>query len=209
MKAAEPATLSMTPADARHPIFRSFGAEIASLGLIRFQRASRVSGGAGCQTIARFTSGEPAVLDCAVDEGRAIVFASDLGNRWNDFPVRSSFVPFLDQTVRYLSNNRARATEYLAGDVPAGVAPEPGVSTIADGRGSRRVIVNVDPKESELDRMSAADFEAFIARLKDAAEDHERADVKAQEERQHLWQYLAGAVALVLFVEGMAAARAI
>jgi hypothetical protein len=209
MKAAEPATLSMTPADARHPIFRSFGAEIASLGLIRFQRAARVSGGAGCQAIARFTSGESAVLDCVVDEGRAIVFASDLGNRWNDFPVRSSFVPFLDQMVRYLSNNRAPATEYLAGDVPAGVAPEPGVKMVADGRGSRRVIVNVDPKESELDRMSAADFEASIARLKDASEDRERADVKAQEERQHLWQYLAGAVALVLFVEGMAAARAI
>jgi hypothetical protein len=208
MKAAEPATLSMMPADVRHPVFRSFGAEIASLGLIRFQRTARVKG-AGCQTIARFTSGEPAVLDCGVGAGRAIVFASDLGNRWNDFPVRSSFVPFLDQTLRYVSNNGARATEYLAGDVPAGVAPEPGVTTIADDRGSRRVIVNVDPRESELDRMSAADFDVSIARLKQAAEGGERADVRAQESRQHLWQYLAGAVALLLFVEGVAAARAV
>jgi hypothetical protein len=207
MKAAEPATVSMTPADARHPIFRSFGAEIASLALVRFQRVARVSG-ADCQPIARFTSGDTAVLDCAVGSGRAVILASDLGNRWNDFPVRASFVPFIDQTVRYVSNNRARALEYFAGDVPAGVAPEPGVRTIADDRGSRRVIVNVDPRESELDRMSASDFDASIARLKEAAEEHQRADATDQENRQHLWQYLAGAVALVLLAEGMAAARA-
>ena len=208
MKAAEPASLSLTPADVRHPIFRSFGGEIASLALVRFQRAAHVRG-TGCQTIARFTSGDAAVLDCAAGAGRLIVLASDLSNRWNDFPVRASFVPFLDQTVRYVSNNRARATEYLAGDVPAGVAPEPGVRTVADDQGSRRVIVNVDPRESELDRMSAADFEASITHLKDAAEDVGRANVKAQENRQHLWQYLAGAVALVLFAEGVAAARAV
>jgi len=208
MKAAEPATVSMTPADARHPIFRSFGAEIGSLALVRFQRVVRVTG-ADCQPIARFTSGDTAVLDCAVGAGRAVVLASDLGNRWNDFPVRTSFVPFIDQTVRYVSNNRARALEYVAGDVPAGVVPEPGVRTIADDRGSRRVIVNVDPRESELDRMSVADFDASIARLKEADEEHERADVTAQEDRQHLWQYLAGAVALVLLAEGIAAARAV
>ena len=57
--------------------------------------------------------------------------------------------------------------------------------------------------------MSAADFQASIAPLKEAGEDAERADVKAQEDRQHLWQYLAGAVALVLLAEGVAAARAI
>jgi len=208
VNATEPATLSMTPADARHPVFRSFGAELASLALIRFQRAARVSG-SRCQTIARFTSGEAAVLDCAAGAGRAIVLASDLSNRWNDFPVRTSFVPFLDQTVRYVSNNKTRAIEYVAGDVPAGVTPRPGVSTMTDDRGSRRVIVNVDPRESEVDRMSAADFQASIAPLKEAGEDAERADVKAQEDRQHLWQYLAGAVALVLLAEGVAAARAI
>jgi len=208
VNATEPATLSMTPADARHPVFRSFGAELASLALIRFQRAARVSG-SRCQTIARFTSGEAAVLDCAAGAGRAIVLASDLSNRWNDFPVRTSFVPFLDQTVRYVSNNKTRAIEYVAGDVPAGVTPQPGVSTMTDDRGSRRVIVNVDPRESEVDRMSAADFQASIAPLKEAGEDAERADVKAQEDRQHLWQYLAGAVALVLLAEGVAAARAI
>ena len=86
--------LSLAPADVRHPIFRAFGGDVSSLTVVRFQNASHVSG-PGCQTVARFTSGDAAVLDCGAGSGRAVIVASDLNNRWNDFPVRSSFVPFV------------------------------------------------------------------------------------------------------------------
>jgi hypothetical protein len=204
--APERAALRLAPADVRHPIFRSFGAEVASLGLVQFHVVARVSG-RSCQAIARFTSGDAAVLDCVTGNGRAIVVASDLNNRWNDFPVRASFVPFLDQASRYLSDSARRASEYLVGDVPAGVAAVPGVATVGDAGGSRRVVVNVDPRESETDHMSPTDFQASITRLTDAGGREVRADIAAQENRQHLWQYLLAAMILALAAEGVVAGR--
>jgi hypothetical protein len=202
--AAQP--LSLAPADVRHPIFRAFGGDVASLTVVRFQNVSHVSG-PGCETVARFTSGDAAVLDCGAGSGRAVIVASDLNNRWNDFPVRASFVPFIEETVRYLSSNRTRVAEYLVADVPRGVAAAPGVSVI-DGANPRRVIVNVDPAESQLDRMSVGDFETAITHLKDSAANEARAELTEQENRQHTWQYLMGAVVLLLLAEGIVAARA-
>jgi len=199
-------SLSLAPADVRHPIFRSFGSEVASLGFVQFRNVARV-GGPSCQAIARFTSGDAAVLDCAAGDGRAIVVASDLNNRWNDFPIRASFVPFLDQAARYLSNSARRGSEYLVGEVPKGLPVVPGVTTVEASGGSRRVVVNVDPKESEFDRMSPADFQASITRLKDVAAKDVRADAAGQESRQHLWQYLLAAMLVALVAEGLVAGR--
>ena len=85
--------------------------------------ASR-SAAAGCQTLARFTTGETALLDCPSGEGRALVLASDLDNRWNDFPLHATFVPFLHEAVRYLASARAHASRVSgrrrAGRGPAG-----------------------------------------------------------------------------------------
>ena len=113
---------SLAPADVRHPIFRSFGAEVASLGLVQFHTVARISG-PSCQTIARFTSGDAAVLDCTAGNGRAIVIASDLNNRWNDFPdsrvVRA--VSRSDGAVS-VEQRDAGAPNILVGDAPGGVA---------------------------------------------------------------------------------------
>ena len=204
VKATGGRTQVLAPADVRHPMFRPFGAEVASLGLVQFQQVARISG-PSCQTLARFTSGDAAILDCPVGDGRSIVFASDLNNRWNDFPIRASFVPFLDQTVRYLSSRESRGSEYLVGEVPSGVPEVPGIASV----GSRRIAVNVDQRESDVERMSAADFQAAITRLKDAASTDVRADVAEQESRQHLWQYLLAAMVIALAAEGFVASRTV
>ena len=52
--------------------------------------------------------------------------ASDLDNRWNDFPLHASFVPFLHEAVRYLASGRAHASDYLIEDAPAGVTQDAG-----------------------------------------------------------------------------------
>ena len=103
---------ALAPADVRHPVFRAFDGAAATLGLVTFQHVARV-GGPACQTIARFTTGEAALVDCGAGEGRALVLASDLNNRWNDFPLHATFVPFLHEMVAYLSSARPRAGDYL------------------------------------------------------------------------------------------------
>jgi hypothetical protein len=116
-------------------------------------------------------------------------------------------VPFLDQAARYLSGHGRRGSEFLVGDVPAGVKPVPGVTTIDNGAGARSVIVNVDPRESAADRMSPDDFQSAITRLKDDSVKAERTDAARLEGRQHLWQLLLVAMMLALVAEGIIAAR--
>ena len=158
---------SLAPADVRHPIFQSFSSGAATLGLVRFHTVAHVEG-AGCQAVARFTTGETALLDCPTGDGRALVLASDLDNRWSDFPLHATFVPFLHEAVRYLASGRSQNRDYLVGDVPAGIPATPGIVTIPGPASQfRYVAVNVDPRESDPARLSAADFEAAVTRLKD------------------------------------------
>jgi hypothetical protein len=201
---------TLAPADIRHPIFRAFGAEVASLGLATFRTAARI-GGSACQTLAKFTSGDAAIIDCPVGDGHALVVASDLNNQWNDFPLRASFVPFVHETVRYLSTSSDRAGEYVVGDVPDGVPPVPGVAAAPSPGASRvrnrRVVVNVDSRESDPARISADDFQAAVTQLKDAGATATRAGVVEQESTQHLWQFLLAAMIVTLAVEGVVAER--
>jgi len=202
-------TRALAPADSRHPVFRAFSAGGATLGLARFPRVAAVSG-ATCQTLARFTTGEPALAECpGPGDGRTLVFASDLDNRWNDFPLHSAFVPFVHETVRYLSGSRIRSSEYLVGGVPSGVASRPGVAEIPGGADvpARWAVVNVDPDESDPGRVSAEAFHASITRLEDAVQSSGSVEVAEQEDRQHLWQYVLALMLVVLATESLVAAR--
>jgi hypothetical protein len=201
---------SLTPGDVRHPIFQPFAPATGSFGLVRFTRTARLSA-SGCQTLAKFTSGEAAVIDCGIGDGRVIVIASDLNNRWNDFPLHATFLPFLHETVRYLSNTHAKSGEYLVGEAPSGVTATPGIVTIpatATAR-PRRAAINVDPAESEPARLSVDEFGSAIARLKEAGVADARNVELGRESSQHLWQYALAAMMVALAVEGVVARRTI
>lgn len=199
----------LAPVDGRHPVFQAFAGNPASLGLVTFQNAARI-GGDGCQTLARFTSGDTALIDCPAGEGRAVILASDLNNRWNDFPLRATFVPFVHEVVRYLSGARSRAVDYLIGDTPAGVKHAPGIVTLNDeGKTSgatRTIAVNVDPRESDPARLSVDEFQSAVTRLKPERSIETR-EAQEQEDQQHLWRYALAAMALLLAAEGALSAR--
>ena len=165
--------------------------DAATLGLVRFARIAAIRG-ADCQTLARFTTGEPALLDCAQGEGRALVLASDLDSRWNDFPVHATFVPFLHEALRYLSGNRGRADSYVVGNAPAGVAATPGIVALTDvaGQPPRRIAINVDASESDPARLSPEEFLAAVTHLEAGRQAPLALEARQQEERQNLWRYV-------------------
>jgi hypothetical protein len=207
---AKPAARTLAPADGRHPVFQPFVGTAATLGLVTFQRAARISG-TGCQTLARFTDGAAAMIECPAGEGRALVLASDLDNRGNDFPRRATFVPFLHEVVRYLASARPHRSEYLVADAPAGVTRVPGVTMVAEpgrpGAPARRVAINVDPREADAARMSVDEFQSAVTRLAPVAGAAVRLEARQEEDRQHLWQYALGLMIAMLAVEGFIASR--
>ena len=199
--------VSFAPADVRHPVFRGFGAGRSALGLVQFDRVTVVRA-EGCQTLARFTSGETALAECAPGTGRALILASDLDNRWNDFPLHSMFVPFVHEVTRYLSAGRHVTSEYLVDTVPAGISPVPGVVPISEAAGeSRLVAVNVDPAETVPARLTAEEFGTAVTRLKEVAATEQRANARDQEDRQHIWQYVLALMLTMLVVESAIAMR--
>lgn len=199
---------SLVPSDIRHPVFGAFRSDAATLGLVTFRSVTRV-GGAGCTAIARWTTGEAALIDCPAGDGRAIVIASDFDNRGNDFPRRATFVPFLHETIRYLAGGRAPEDDYLVGEVPRGVPARPGVATVppTGSAPGRQVSVNVDPRESDLTRQPLEQFQRAAARLKDVGVSDAKVDSERQEDRQHLWMYALVLMLAMLAVEGTTAAR--
>ena len=49
------------------------------------------------------------LLEKKIGEGRVLLFTSGLDNLTNDFPLHPVFIPFIDQTARYLSGMETRA----------------------------------------------------------------------------------------------------
>ena len=63
--------------------------------------------------VARLTDQTPLLLDKKIGEGRVLLLASGLDNLTNDFPLHPVFVPFVEQTARYLSGTESRSGSRL------------------------------------------------------------------------------------------------
>jgi hypothetical protein len=81
---------------------------------VKFYRAIRIAPG-NARVVARLTDQTPLVLDQQVGDGHIVVFASTFDNIDNDFPVHPAFVPFIEQTARYLGRLDSGPSSVLVG----------------------------------------------------------------------------------------------
>ena len=68
---------------------------------VKFYRTLRVDPGKS-RVVARLSDETPLLMDQQMGGGHVEVFASTFDNIDNDFPLHASFVPFVEQTARYL-----------------------------------------------------------------------------------------------------------
>ena len=191
---------SFTVVDARHPIFHPFGGFVGTLGQVRVQRVLRLAETAGARVLARFANGTAALAEYAVGQGRAVVFATDLNNEWNDFPRRPTFLPFVHELIQYLGGDRDERRELTVAEVPSGLTPQPGLATLPES--GRRVVVNVDPRESEIIRSSVDAFLSHVRLGESRGDVRPEARLEApQESEQSYWWYAVLAMVLALVAE--------
>jgi hypothetical protein len=181
-----PASVALSPTDPRHPVFRPFGSLSANLGQVRFARAWRVAS-EGWDVAARFTDGNPALVERREGSGRIVLFASDLDRQWNDFPLHPAFVPFIIETVRYVSASHDHGRDYIVGAAPAGAGSRPGVYRV--GSDHRSIAVNVDPREGVTTGMRPQEFTERVERVDTTG--HGTGDTRSThlEARQSYWRY--------------------
>jgi len=71
---------------------------------VKFFYALDVDPGAA-RVIVRLGDQTPLLLEKRIGEGRVVLFTSGLDNLTNDFPLQPAFVPFIEQTARYLGGS--------------------------------------------------------------------------------------------------------
>jgi hypothetical protein len=59
----------------------------------------------GARVIVRLGDQTPLLLEKRIGEGRVVLLTTGLDNLTNDFPQRPNFVPFVEQTARYLAGS--------------------------------------------------------------------------------------------------------
>jgi hypothetical protein len=75
---------------------------------VKFFYALDVDPGTGAdaaRVIVRLSDQTPLLLDKRIGEGRVVLLTSGLDNLTNDFPLHPAFVPFIEQTARYLAGS--------------------------------------------------------------------------------------------------------
>jgi hypothetical protein len=189
--------------DLRHPILRPFDAVAANFGQVAFDRAWQIDARAGWRVVARYTNGEAALAERTGGPGRLLLFTSDVDRRWNDFPLHASFVPFAQETARYLGARAPIVSAYLVADAPAGVAPRPGLVESA----GRRVAVNVDPRESRVERVTTSEFKSLVTRTASPARPRAQRLAAQSEGQQNYWRYGLMLMLAALVIEAFVGSR--
>ena len=63
------------------------------------------------RVIVRLADQTPLLLEKRIGEGRVVLLTSGLDNLTNDFPLNPAFVPFIEQTARYLAGSERQGGE--------------------------------------------------------------------------------------------------
>jgi hypothetical protein len=144
-----------------HPLFRIFGpAERESLESARTFRYALLKPDPGSQahTIASYDDGAPALLEGRLGAGRVLLYTSSASRSWTDWPIRSSFLPVLQQAMSWLASALEEKSPAPAqvGDERAIPAPQ-GLSLAA--------VLGPDGKPVALRREKQSETDAVVGPL--------------------------------------------
>ncbi|MBN1569140.1 MAG: BatA domain-containing protein [Acidobacteria bacterium] len=108
----------MTDIRMDHPVFQPFNRpHSGTFSSTRFFYHAVVSAGSGAEVVAKFDSGDPALITMNFEKGRVLLFASSADDASNDFPLKAVYAPFWQQTLRYLENFREPRHWHEVGDI--------------------------------------------------------------------------------------------
>ncbi len=90
--------------DYGHAVFEPFRApRSGDFSTTRFYSYRALGAAKDATVLARFDTGEPALVERNAGRGKVVVFASTLDLTWNDLALKPMFLPFVHQLGRHLS----------------------------------------------------------------------------------------------------------
>jgi hypothetical protein len=104
--------------DYGHAIFEPFRApRSGDFSTARFYSYRTLGAAKDASVLARFDTGEPALVERSAGRGRVILYASTLDLSWNDLALKPMFLPFVHQLGRHLSGFREQPAWLTIGQV--------------------------------------------------------------------------------------------
>ena len=101
----------------RHPIFNHFEeVHFSYLMATPFTDFHLVEPLAGSQILADLQNGSPLLLERGLGNGRVLLFTSSLDRNWNQLPLKSVFLPFCQEMVKYAARFQPSPQAYRVGE---------------------------------------------------------------------------------------------
>jgi hypothetical protein len=192
--------------DFEHPLFAPFaGPQFNDFTKIRFWKYRKLTSEAlvSARVVARFETGDPAVIEKPIGKGRLVIFTSGWGPSDGQLARSSKFVPLMWALLDGLRTTPEGPTNSLVREPltlpegatavrkPDGAKVElaegatafhetdaPGIYTIEGKQGPRSIALNLDPMESQTAPLNVETLEQFgckLAKPGRIAADHESA----------------------------------
>jgi len=156
-EAANGAPFQIQSWNAQHPIFAPFqDAERGALERVLFDRIADIKTSADWQTLAKFHTGEPAILERTFGKGRILAVAAGPGPRSGNWPRSASYLPLVHQLLRYLVG---RADPEPIRYATADFVQSPGISSTE----RQWIVVNAASSESDLRPWTPLEFRQALA----------------------------------------------
>jgi hypothetical protein len=223
--------LSIGQVDTGHPLL----AETDGWYAVNISQSVPVVAQPDDQVLVRLENQEPFLLERRRGQGRVLLVAGDLENRWNDLPTRPVFVSSMIEAARYLSGSEQVIDAFMAGStLPlslvggiSGQVVDPQGNTVLSlagttqaqqiqmdqtgfyevytSQGNYLAAVNVDPRESQLAMMPPENLQRWAAAMSGPADAAGLSTFEQQVVPVELWHALLFILALVLIGESMLA----
>ena len=136
-------SVSLTTYDQNHAIFKPFKTTTrVALNSAQFWAYMSVEAKPGAVVLAKFEDGSPVIVESAKEDHGLIVFNSTLdGLRWNDLPVKPSFLPLFHEVIRYLTRYNVTQGWYTMGEaIPVTAGLENVDAAVIDPKKARHAL---------------------------------------------------------------------
>lgn len=176
-----------------HPVLRPSGSQSDDWHRVQFFKHLRITPAEGDDVLVSLEDGSPLLIERQVGAGRALLLAAPLNREWNDLAIHPLFIRFIADAARYLIGRNAVSSAARVGapaftgltasatgqifdpqgkrvlalgdasSVDRFVPTQAGFHEVRSSAGEKWLAVNVDRRESPLERMSPASVQRWLA----------------------------------------------
>ena len=135
-------SVSLTTYDRNHSIFKPFEKSTrVVLNSAQFFAYMNMEAKPGAVVLAKYEDGSPVIVESSKEDHGMLVFNSTVDSKWNDLPLKPSFLPLFHEMIRYLSRYNETRSWYALGEaIPVVAGLESVAAAVIDPKGGRQAL---------------------------------------------------------------------